>query len=347
MTTRFRIATKRDISITLIAIGLAMAPLALGWEGMAVVVSIPLGLGILLWVFTPHTPHDRESYIFLIPLTIIILFAFITLAANTSLLNMGYFAYMCAGLLLFLVVRDYGWRVTKFIALAAGIVAITTIGVGLAFPGERLGGITPNANLAAGFMLIGIFFCRGRWKWLIPIIIIGIFFTGYKAAVAFLPAIGVLMLWPHRTTLKHALITHKPLVVAVATTLIILAVVGTTTGIVFELFGSPITNTRLDQAAYAIEKMGLIGNGYDFGIPSGWIHNVPLLVAVEFGTIASIAWIAVMGYAMLKRRNIYRFPVMALFLLSMVGVCWKFCDLTPFFWALLGLSASKTSEAVA
>jgi len=331
-------------SIKLIAIGLAVVPLCIGWSSNALYISLALWIGIALWIFTPHKPIHKQDLYYIIPLLMVVIFAAISLTNSTnSALDLPYLAYICVGFLLFLAVRDLGIEVTKYIALAALLVAISCIIEGVITQNSSPRGITPNANLAAGYMLIAIFFSRGYQKWFIPVIALGLLFTGYEAILMFVPILGLIALLQYRYSIKAMFLAHRNLIYTTLGILVIIVCIGLLTGTVESVYATNLQTSfdgRFEQYKYAVENIGLIGHGYDPGIPTTgmWIHNVPLLIAVEFGILAALAWIFAMGYAVIK--GFYRYPILALGMLSMVGVCWKFCDLSPMFWALLGLSAS-------
>ncbi len=163
-------------------------------------------------------------------------------------------------------------------------------------------GLANNANLAAGFLSLGIIYLMTtRFKWLSLPLLAALLFTGSRWGLTVTGLVLVAM------ALSGA-ISWKPLAGAIAAGVLGLFLLGLFTPGTYAVAGYDSIGGAFYAANANIGARLAIPHIPSF-LPSGvaehpGLHNVPLRIAVENGIIAAVIWVVITGWALLGFRKV-------------------------------------------
>ncbi len=215
----------------------------------------------------------------------------------------------------------------------------------------RQSGLLDNANPAGALLTIGsVYLLTTKYRWLTPLTIVGIFYSGSRSAVLALVIVLCIMgvVW----IFKRYKIHWKPLIVSL---LILVPILGFNVGKIGDNLprGSSLWSTslvtvgvedyqkrlRLTEAPSVIPK----------GITHSWgLHSLPERVAVEFGIIAGIVWIFVSIYGLTRKPllNGSWWMLLTILVLSLSEYSIWLGPLAALWWMSLGIRVKgKTNES--
>jgi len=291
-----------------------------------------------------------------IPLLLIIASSLTALFFTDDIgLDSFYILYMCFMFMLYLVGKELGAKVFGLIAVASLMQSIICIAEGFfdfnvfAENGVRSSGLTHNPDAVSAFLAFSVLFYRGKLRWLVFIPLLAIYFTGSWVAVFSLGVVGAYILYNRGFKVGWKVVVSQ---------LIAVLIIGVIFVNVNSVFGSEagiwekITNgfeNRFDNYEIAFGDMRPWGHGFQFGFggdAQNVIHNVPIIIGYEFGAIAGLAWIWIMGYCFFKSQGTMRHLILMVFLLSM-GDCylWRFNGMSPYFFVLVGVVSGMKFES--
>ena len=298
-----------------------------------------------------------------------------------NLFMTGYLAYM---LLLYIAGVRWGEKYFGLVVLFGALVAVTAL-VELVvvyafnntdftfFNNEPSGasGIVSNSNVAGCLMGVSLFFCKGRLKWFVPLLLLGILATGAHGAMLGLGLAGVIWLFLEGSKIRLSRYISKVALVSVGALLVLVALLGSS-GILGRLYdGGPIKydkgetsivqllrgeialdyfmRGRLEQARFTLDRASWIGHGQPAKIMSDGevldrfaVHNASLEILDEQGIVAAVAWTFVVLYMVFKARGKYRYLWIFLLTVSMFSnFTWWPYILGPMVWYMFGVSQRK------
>jgi len=261
-------------------------------------------------------------------------------------LHAFYVLYIAFMFLMYLVGKELGTKVFILIFLASVIHSIVCIVEGFfnvnvfAENSDRVSGLTHNPDAIASFLAFSILFYKGKLRWFLFLPLLAIYFTGSWVAVFALAIVGAYLLYQRGFRIGWKVVVFQ--IVAVIVLGVILVNVNSLFGAENGIWDK-ITrgfDNRYENYEIAFGDMAFWGHGFQYGFngeASNVIHNVPIIIGYEFGAIAGLAWIWIMGYCFFKSVGMYRHLVLMVFLLSM-GDCyiWRFNGMAPYFFVLIG-----------
>lgn len=244
---------------------------------------------------------------------------------------------------------------------AVVIGALGCIGYGIAFPGDRTGGlISPlNYDIATGLLVFGtlVSVAYRQW-WLIAIALVGLFFTGAEEALFCCAVVGVVVLIRRD-------FGRKMIVPVVA--IILVASICWGFGITQDLYypatekvvaakeamteeDAMVRGELLDEATgyrwlghWSLSPIKPLGYGYNMtefyeGIP----HNIVLIIIEQVGILAAIAWIFVSVYCIIKTK--WKYAWIGILALGVFDH-FLFTQVAPWWWLLVGVSTASAIKS--
>lgn len=320
---------------------------------------------------------SKEKLGLVIPLGIIVGSAILGMCVhNQPGTDALYLAYLLLCIYLCFCSTACKKEVLAWLVLIAFLNTASVVVEGLSpqFEGGR--GATGNSGLA-GTLLglaipVGFLVLPGKWKWLLIIPLVGVFFTGdhwtwIALAVVFIIALvrqEVLLLTNTQKFLPKGLVLP-------ALILVILVLVGLQVGFFERLYrASDILATITGKAPTeisekistlsfrttvtldALKNTAPLGHGVQFDTTkeennryNGMVHNVPVMIWDDLGPLAGLAWIFLIFRAIVKSRT-NRYVLLYIFIASLFGYWfWWPLGLSFFTWLVLGMSEpSRESE---
>ena len=373
------------ISVFLVGLGIVLMVVSgvNWWNPVQLVSNSMIATGILLFLL-----HIREAGREVNTGNKVVFFLLLFVVASSIIgaigsgiseigVNSFYVLYMGFMFLLFLFVRHIGWRafilVIPFSLMQSGVCIYEGFyGEHIfAYAGDRACGLTTNPNIVASFLTVSIFFYRGKWKLLLPIPLLAIYFTGYWVAWFAIVVVGLFVIYEKvkEARKEHRLLQRRNfLLFAVTSLCIILALVfGVSPS---SLYGSgaradvseKIHNgfgSRYEIYCEASSDIGFLGNGVQrVGMFSNSvsdysslrlgtvIHNTPIAISYEFGILAGVAWVLLVSYMMVRASGRARYALVAFVCLSMAGISeWGINGMVPIHFALIGLVSYDIDSA--
>lgn len=351
---------KANVYLVLFLLGLTLSLVHMDWLGKTWGFGIIVGYGLLLTgsiglLISRWKSISLGTMWIAVPIILLIASAAIQTGSGSTL----YVVQILILVLVFLVARIIGSSVF-FLVIPLGLVlTVLSILEGPSGYPEFVGGMgfTGNPNLTGSYLALSILFLEGKWKWLAPLILVGIFFTGDHWAVIGLTVVGLVML------VRRDWIFSSGWKVTVATLVVPLVVVGLfwNVGIAQKLYGFDLKDGQLvaaglivkevtldfnDRGRVALEvldDLSLIGHGVqsdtsnvDVNRYGGLVHNAPLMILDDLGLVASTSWIVLVLFCIVKSKR-YRYQFILILVSSMfVYWYWVPTGLGPYFWSLLG-----------
>jgi len=287
-------------------------------------------------------------------------------------LNLAYMAFLAFMFLLFLCGRLYGNKFVGVFALAGALFSlgiIVQVSTGSYESINGLSGFALNTNVVACFMGMSLFFCKGKLKWLIPLILVGIVLAGAHGTIAGLLVVlgyfGVTRGYRFLTSrwdvpqITHAVGLSALVLVVLVPVLLVTGTFGdiyewgrVTAYVDKEATFNEATAQRWDRWVEAVDKASFTGYGLPVAqFPDGTpfeghaVHNAPLEIMDEIGVVAAICWTWVLLYMVVRCRK-YRPVFILIAVVSLVSnfTWWPFI-LGPLVWYLFGLG-SRDAEVV-
>lgn len=289
-------------------------------------------------------------------------------------LTAGVVLWMAPALLLYLAndpQRVFAWLVPAWLVHAGLIVwqgvtnweLVGNVTVQYGSPS----GLSNNSNLGAGFLALGIvYLLTTPLKWLTAPLFVALLFTGSRWGLIVVAAVVLAMV------LSRA-ISWRPLALAGSSVLVGVSVLGLFTPLGYAVAG-------IDSFAGVVRAVQV-----DVGVrlavphlptflPSGvaehpGLHNVPLRIAVENGLLAAGLWVLITGWALWKQprrnmlthngentpsdpgkhdhppRNVHRWLLLTLVLLSVLDYYTWMGHLGGFWWLLIGLLLKSNRQS--
>jgi len=292
-----------------------------------------------------------------IPLLVIIGSSLTALFVTDDIgLHTFYILYMCFMFLVYLIGKELGTKVFMLVFLASIIHSVVCVVEGFfdvnvfAENGSRVSGLTHNPDAIASFLAFSVLFYRGRLRWLIFLPLLAIYFTGSWVAVFSLAIVGVYILYRRRFNVGWKVVVSQLIAVILLCSLLVgfNSLFGSSEG-VWNKIGNGF-DKRFDNYEIAFGDMALWGNGFQYGFngeASNVIHNVPIIIGYEFGILAGLAWLWIIGYCFWKTHGLLNHLVLMIFLLSM-GDCyiWRFNGMAPYFFVLVGVISGMKFEEI-
>ena len=178
--------------------------------------------------------------------------------------------------------------------------------------GVRTGGMySPNNyNIAVGAIVVGSLLCKIKHQWiLVSVVLIGLAFSGAEEALVALTFLGITLIirrdWSRRLLLS-------------AGVLVLVVLACAPSGVLGQLWHTnrveaasqnnweAVWEGRLEAWKNAVTDIKPFGYGYTpFYVRYSSIHSVPLRILYETGPLASLAWLFVVGYVMVKTKRKY------------------------------------------
>jgi len=314
---------------------------------------------------------DRKIYI---PLLVIV--GAIGLSGITAdTLEYKFAPILMGGVLfsLYLVARKLGKDIFIPLAIGAGIASMGVIISGVLYPGEVTGGLVfeNNYDIVVGYVLLGTALFIKRYQWaLVGLALVAMYLAGSPEGV-FATGVFLAMVWFRKDWGKRLFITLAP-VCLVATLWFGLGygqelygytakvAQGTPTIPSESLIKPPssgespvvdketqeadmsVIGYRLAVIKRAMANIEPLGNGYNL---TGFskqlnVHNLPLVIVQQLGwggILASIAWLWVSGWCLVRTRWKY---VWGLVLALSVFDHFVWTQLAPWWWAIIGVSTA-------
>jgi len=282
------------------------------------------------------------------------------IVGDESLAISGYYTLYLIGMFgLYLTIRIKGgsvlWVVVPMVAIYSTLMILDAV-VDL---GNRAMGISTNPNLMAALLAFSVFFLRRRWKWLIPLALAAILCTGSYWAVGALVVCTAVGIYRKEIRVDRWVAISSSVIVILA--LLLVSLSGAFQSVwnmgKIEYMTSLIAEGKVEEAEHAavgrlatyknaLREASIVGNGLyltEYEIPwSEPVHNVPLMIFDEIGPIAAVAWLVTMGYTIRKSRK-YRYPILAMFLISATGCYWfwTWTALGTYYWLSMGLVSNE------
>lgn len=376
MKERLRLVSLVDIAIICLSLGLAISPIYNRyWNHLGTFsANLLFIIGFFLILFYKNRKGQKNfevgSKLIWIPLLVIVLSSISGIFTGTNYgmpmylggsinIDILYTLYLGIMFYVFLSTREIRERIWLFIVPISLIHSIVCLMQGIfnVYPyhmdcqgSGRAYGLTHNPDAVSAILAFSIIFYRGKFKWLIPIPLVAIWFTGSWIAIFVIVLLGFYSLYQQKMKIDKKWFLSMLIVLIVFISFLILFTD------LNELWGQEgaldkIENgfdIRFDNYELAMDELGFIGNGFQFGFnneASGVIHNVPLIIAWEFGIIAGLCWIWIIVYSFWKTNGLIRLAILAVFLLSL-GDCylWRMNGMAPYFWTTIGVASAYVSE---
>jgi len=315
------------------------------------------GMGYSLYFFRYSLPAP-DTYIFY-PLAFIIALAAVRMAYGSEGLSTAsmYFLLLLFMFGLYYVATIKGPDLLKVAGPAVLIFGLSTIIDGLWGLDEgafRADGICGNCNTVAALLCVLVFMLHGRWRYLTPIALLAIVFTGSYWALVAVAAACTFGLVTRRVRWKSwmSLLTVLVLVVTIVAGFGVGKfdkvwqtdrVVGGDAGPRLTVFKEALLDASVlghgfqPEAHQALDKQNNLQPNDEsrYGQP---VHNVPLMIMDDLGILAMIAFLVAMGYALWKTQR-YKLALVALIVVSFTGQFdyWWFNALMPFYFVIMGV----------
>jgi len=251
----------------------------------------------------------------------------------------------------YLVARMLGKELFVPFAWAVVISSLGCIGYGIVLPGMQTGGILnpTNYDIATGLLVFGTVVAVFKRQWiLVPIALVGLFFTGSPEAVFVVPVLGIIVLarrdWSRR------------LFIPLGAVIVIVGIwMGLGHGLALYDYSVEKVNTVISAPTEGEIDVALTGRwhvikramsdirplGHRFAITeftTDTVHNVPLIITDQVGPLAAVAWLWVTIFCLVKTRWKYAFAgVLALSLFD--HFVWT--QVAPWWWCLIGVSTTS------
>jgi len=243
------------------------------------------------------------------------------------------------------------------IVCAIGCIAYRIGGYG----NEPTGGITSatNYDIAAGLMVIGtvVSASKHRW-WLSGIMLIGLFVCGAPEGVIGMGALAITVLikrdWGKKLLLPVGVIVLGLIVLLTTSTgnKLLNYTLWIVSPNIAEYPFKQATETVIERenplvgrvrvANEAMSDIKPFGHGYsitEFSIET--VHNVPLIIVDQIGILAALAWLAILGYCLIKTK--WRYAFIAILAMSIFDhYIWT--QVAPWWWAIAGVSTVDTKH---
>ena len=358
--------------VIIIGVGLALFPIHNLWltevtsiGGMPILHLPAIGaviwiMGILLFARNNWRNLDWGDKKILIPLLVIVASMGLSGFINGESLG-DKFSPLFMGMALFsayVVSRSLGASIFRMLIPFVCIGAVIAVVIGILNPGVPSGGLITNYCASAGFLIFGAVVNQGKWQWMLIIVaLVGVFFIGALEAVFILGILGITVL-VRRDFSRRFLIVSGVLAGLVG----LLAVLGylvplyegsqNVAALVDVIEGdlpldegaiTTITTGRQVAIVDAIKNTSILGHGYSLSTVGGRIvHNIPLIISHQIGPMAAVAWLFVTAYCLIKTRWKYAW-------IAVMAMCvfdhYLWTQLTPYYWVLVGVSASSTIKS--
>ncbi len=172
--------------------------------------------------------------------------------------------------------------------------------------GGRQSGLLDNPNPAGALLTIGsIYLLTTRFRWIAPITMVGIFFTGSRSAILGLFLVLSIMgiVWIY----KRYSIYWKPILVFIVLSVFMfsLNIGNINKGGVIPRGGHLWNISLITVGIEDYQKRVKLTETPSFipkGITTSWgLHSLPQRVAVEFGIIAGVVWVFLTIYGLTRR----------------------------------------------
>ena len=271
-----------------------------------------------------------------------------------------YFVLLVIMFLVYQVARIKGDSVLKFVGPAAAIFSISILIEEAQHWGSRVSGICANPNTVACFLVVCVFLLKGKWAYLVPVVVAAIFCTGsYWALGALIVTTACKFIF--RDVKLKSLVT-----VSVVILTILFAFLYFNTSLGSQAWQRSTTNTivtegedtngafenRIRQYKGVLKNVSFQGYGLQpkaatddnvvssksrYGEP---VHSVPLMILDDLGVLALLSWLTVMLYSIWKCKK-YRYALISMLVVSTFGTYdyWWFNALMPFHFLLIGVAA--------
>ncbi len=169
---------------------------------------------------------------------------------------------------------------------------------------SKQSGLLDNANPAGSLLVIGsVYLLTTKYRWLAPFTMVGLFFTGSRAAVLGLGIVITIMgvIWLY----KRYKVYWKPVILG---GVLIVVLLGFNLGGVegnlprgANLWSMSVITTGITDYQKRI-KLTDTPSFIPKGITTSWgLHSLPERISVEFGILAGIAWVFLTIYALTRR----------------------------------------------
>ena len=172
--------------------------------------------------------------------------------------------------------------------------------------GGRQSGLLDNANPAGALLTIAsIYLLTTRFRWIAPLTMVGVFFTGSRSAIlGLLIVLGIMgLVWLYKRYNIH----WKPVLLTIAVSICMFSFnVGNVSDDYLIPRGASFSD--LSFITIGIEdykkriRLEEIPSFIPKGITNSWeLHSLPERVAVEFGIIAGVTWIFLTIYGLSRK----------------------------------------------
>ena len=307
-----------------------------------------LGLAFISWYVTPDRPkQDPRAWVLLGVLVLSHMAAIpgaLWFGTGNWILTASAFYWLLPALVVFLIAdaRVFKWLIWIAVIHAGSILFNSLWFAGV--QGYSNSGLTFNANVAAGLLVIGIglvVWTRRDW-WAIVPLTTAVIFTGSRAAFLGLIAVVLLSLIANNLTWRWFIV----LVVLIVSVL-------TLHSFLHEQFQvSNYTAMHTITAERVIDDIGIrwAVPAWPDLFPHGVVehlglHNVPLRMAREAGIVAAAAWLILSAWALTRCRNTPAWWLMVvILLLSIVDHYTMRVHLGNLWFLGAGLLLSRSSD---
>lgn len=281
-----------------------------------------------------------------VPASVIILVVFLQVITGGGIENLAVIVLFGS---IYIGATNLQDHIFKPLAYAVIIGSISCVALYFIEPYLKTGGIYSdvNYNIAAHALLLGVVLSPAKYRYiLLPVALLGVFFTGAEEGVfaLFVLAVAILV---RRDFSKKMVYTFGALAI-IAALIVPLDVFnnmwgGAVTKLEVAGSGDPqaASGYRWENVIGAISTIKILGNGYEQISGPQTVHNVPLMILYQMGPVAALAWVWAMGYGIFRSRVKYAFITVAA--LSMFdNIMWY--TLAPYTWVLWGIASQYSGD---
>ena len=245
--------------------------------------------------------------------------------------------------LLLYYLSDHGTLILKYLSPLWLLQAGYVLWQGLVFQIPRASGFADNTNAGSSFLLLGlIYLLDSRFKWLALPVACAIPFSGSRW-VAVVGAAMIALLLIHKYLPWRSL--APALVIAVG------IVVLTNAALINQSYrASPAAAAFIDETAgHAGQRVAMPSEAswwtslLPWGFVDSNLHNVPLRMAVETGLPSALAWLAILGWLVIKspHSDSSVWMLLSVGLLSIMYYHTWVGPLGGLWWVLVGIRARQ------
>lgn len=260
----------------------------------------------------------------------------------------------------YLVARVLGRDIFSVFVPLTIIGVVSVIASGLLSAGQPTGGFITNYCASGGYIIIGTLLVLPllpkslpRWPF-ITVALVGLFFVGALEVIFIVGMLGIAVLVRHDF--------GKPLYIIIGCVIVVIIVwwslghlfplyignnnirylwmaVSGQSAIDYDLLEG-MTSGRWGVYIHSLSDIRILGHGLFLGTAEGGIiHNTPLIIMHQVGPVATIMWLLVTVYCLIKTQWKYAWVAVIA-----VGVFdhYLWTQFTPLWWVLVGVSTNST-----